>query len=90
MDVAGGDQLRARMAFDDGGQLAGIEEKLAVHVSDAGLERRMVQEQERGPFGEAASVASSHCNVGASSSPCGLPGTLESSSTRSRPSTSTR
>jgi hypothetical protein len=50
MNVAGSDQLRARMAFDDGGKLAGIEEKLAVHVCDAGLEWRMVQEQERGPF----------------------------------------
>ncbi len=49
MNVAGGDQLRARMAFDNSGKLAGIEEKLAVHVPDAGLERRMVQEQERGP-----------------------------------------
>ena len=49
MNVTGGDQLRARMAFDDSRKLAGIEQILAVHVPDAGLERRMVQKQERGP-----------------------------------------
>src|SRR5438876_3675679 len=40
MNVTGGDQLRARMAFDNGRKLAGIEEKLAVHVPDASHERR--------------------------------------------------
>ena len=49
MNVTGGDQLRARMAFDDSRKLAGIEQILVVHVPDAGLERRMVQKQERGP-----------------------------------------
>ena len=49
MNVAGGDQLHARMAPDDGREFAGIEEILAVHVPDAGLERRMVQEHQRRP-----------------------------------------
>ena len=49
MNVASGDQLRARMAFDYSCKVTGIEEKLAVHVPDAGLERWMVQEHERGP-----------------------------------------
>src|SRR5207247_3980111 len=47
MNVAGGDQLHARMAIDDDGKLAGVEEILTVHVPDAGLERRMVKEQQR-------------------------------------------
>ena len=45
MNMAGGDQLHARMTSDDGGKFAGIEKILAVHVPDAGLERRVVQEQ---------------------------------------------
>src|SRR5258705_10860206 len=49
MNVTGGDQLRARMAFDDSRKLAGIEQILAVHVPDAGLERRMGQKQKSGP-----------------------------------------
>ena len=49
MNVTGGDQLCARMAFDDSRKLAGIEQILAVHMPDAGLERRMVQEQDRRP-----------------------------------------
>src|SRR5258708_6681438 len=45
MDVAGGDQLHARMALDDIRKLVGILEILSVHVPDAGFERRMMQEQ---------------------------------------------
>lgn len=45
MDVAGGDQLHARMALDDIRELVGILEILPVHMPDAGLERRMMQEQ---------------------------------------------
>ena len=45
MDVAGGDQLHARMALDDIRKLVGILEILSVHMPDAGLERRMMQEQ---------------------------------------------
>ena len=47
MNVPGGDQPHARMAPDDRREFAGIEQILAVHVPDAGLERRMVQKQER-------------------------------------------
>ena len=50
MNVAGRDQLHARMTPDDRREFAGILEILAVHVPDAGLERRMVQEQQRRPI----------------------------------------
>jgi len=49
VNVAGGDQLHPRMTFYDRRQRAGIEEVLAVHVPDAGLEWRMMQEQQRRP-----------------------------------------
>src|SRR5712664_4851419 len=49
MDVTCGDPLHARMAPDHSCQFAGIEQILTVHVPDAGLERRMMQEQKRGP-----------------------------------------
>ena len=49
VDVAGGDQLHARMTPDDGCEFAGVAQILAVHVPDAGHERRMVQEQQRRP-----------------------------------------
>src|SRR6266851_7003175 len=45
MNVTRGDQLHARIASDNRLEFAGIEQILAVHVPDAGLERRMVQEQ---------------------------------------------
>src|SRR5216684_2294532 len=45
MNVTRGDQLHARIAPDNRLEFAGIEQILAVHVPDAGLERRMVQEQ---------------------------------------------
>jgi hypothetical protein len=45
----GGDQLQPRMAPDDSRKFAGIEQILAVHMPDAGLERRIVQKQQRRP-----------------------------------------
>src|SRR5579863_3371238 len=47
MNVAGGDQPCAWMPPDDLRQFAGIEEVLAIHMPHAGLERRMMQEQQR-------------------------------------------
>ena len=49
MNMSGTNQLYPRMTAHDGRKLAGVEEILAVHVPDAGLKRRMVQEQQRGP-----------------------------------------
>ncbi len=51
VNMAGRDQLHARMTPDDGCEFDGVEEILAIHVPDAGLERRMMQEQQRGPIG---------------------------------------
>ena len=45
MNMTRGDQLHARIAPDNRLEFAGIEQILAVHVPDAGFERRMVQEQ---------------------------------------------
>ena len=48
MDMPGADQLHPRMTPHDGREVARVKEVLAVHVPDAGLERRVVQEQQRG------------------------------------------
>jgi hypothetical protein len=44
MNVTGRDQPHGRMALHDRGKIAGIEQVLAVHMPDAGPERRMMQE----------------------------------------------
>ena len=44
MDMAGGDQLYARMAPYDRSKFSGVEQVLAVHMPNAGRERRMMQE----------------------------------------------
>src|SRR6201991_3868045 len=50
MNVAGGNELYARMTPDDRREFAGIEQVLAVHMPDAGREWRMVQEQQCRPL----------------------------------------
>jgi len=47
--MAGRDKTHARMAPYDRFEFAGVEQILAVHVPDAGLERRMMQKQQRRP-----------------------------------------
>jgi hypothetical protein len=49
MNVTGCDQLHARMTLNDCSQFSGIVQVLAIHVPNAGQERRMMQEDERGP-----------------------------------------
>ena len=49
MNMPGSHELDARITPDDGFEFAGVEQILAVHVPDAGLERGMMQEQQRRP-----------------------------------------
>ena len=49
MNVTGRDQLHAGMALNDCSQFSSIMQVLAIHVPNAGQERRMMQEHERGP-----------------------------------------
>ena len=44
VNVAGGDQLHARMAPDDRSEVARVKQVLAIHVPDAGLEWWVVQQ----------------------------------------------
>jgi hypothetical protein len=50
MDVAGGDELHARMTANEGGQLSRVGQVLAVHVPDARDEWRMMQKHKRRPI----------------------------------------
>ena len=43
-------QLHTRMAPDDRRKFGGIQEVLPIHMPNAGLERRMMQEQQRRPL----------------------------------------
>src|SRR6185312_14866997 len=47
VDVTRCDQLHAGMTAHDRGEVPCVEEVLAIHVPDPGLERRMMQEQQR-------------------------------------------
>src|SRR6266480_3261221 len=49
MDVAGADQPYVRMTLDDRGQLRRVTQVLAIHMGNAGLERRMMQEDQSRP-----------------------------------------
>src|SRR4029079_12593484 len=49
VNMAGRDELHARMTPDDGFESGAFKLMLALHVRDAGLERRMMQKQQRGP-----------------------------------------
>src|ERR1700722_5684145 len=50
VNMAGSNQLHARMRLDDGSQFPCVWQILAIHLPDPGLERRMVQEQQRRPI----------------------------------------
>lgn len=47
MNMPGSDELHTRMTPENWREVAGIDEILAIHVPDTGLEGWMVQEQQR-------------------------------------------